>query len=38
MINRRTFGALLAGAAAAPKYAWSQQVTGKTVFYASVGP
>ena len=38
MINRRTFGALLAGATAAPKYAWSQQVTGKTVFYASVGP
>jgi 6-phosphogluconolactonase (cycloisomerase 2 family) len=38
MINRRTFGALLAGVAAAPKFAWSQQVTGKTVYYASVGP
>jgi 6-phosphogluconolactonase len=38
MINRRTFGALLAGVAAAPKYAWSQQVTGKTVYYAGVGP
>jgi 6-phosphogluconolactonase len=41
MINRRTFGALLAGAAAtpiAPKYAWSQQVTGKPVYYSGVGP
>jgi 6-phosphogluconolactonase len=38
MINRRTFGALLAGVAVAPKYAWSQQVTGKTVLYTSVGP
>jgi 6-phosphogluconolactonase len=38
MINRRTFGALLAGTLAAPKRAWSQQVTAKTVFYSSVGP
>jgi 6-phosphogluconolactonase len=41
MINRRTFGALLAGAAAtpiAPKFAWSQQVTGKPVYYSGVGP
>jgi 6-phosphogluconolactonase (cycloisomerase 2 family) len=38
MLNRRTFSALLAGAAAAPKTAWSQSVPTKTVFYASVGP
>jgi 6-phosphogluconolactonase len=41
MLNRRTFGALLAGAAAtpiAPKFAWSQQVTGKPVYYSGVGP
>ena len=38
MINRRTFGALLAGAVAAPKSAWSQPVTAKSVYYASVGP
>ena len=38
MINRRTFGALLAGAVAAPRSAWSQSVTAKTVFYAGVGP
>src|SRR6266566_1908555 len=38
MINRRTFTALLAGTAAAPERAWSQQVTAKTVFYASTGP
>jgi 6-phosphogluconolactonase len=39
MINRRAFSALLAGAAgAAPKPAWSQSVSKKTVFYASVGP
>ena len=38
MINRRTFGALLAGAVAAPRSAWSQSVTAKTVYYASVGP
>ena len=38
MINRRTFTALLAGTVAAPKRAWSQQVTAKTVFYASTGP
>jgi 6-phosphogluconolactonase (cycloisomerase 2 family) len=28
----------MAGAAAAPKTAWSQSVTKKTVFYASIGP
>jgi hypothetical protein len=38
MINRRTFTALLAGTVAAPQSAWSQPVTKKTVFYASVGP
>jgi len=38
MINRRTFTALLAGTVAAPNRAWSQQVTAKTVFYASTGP
>src|SRR5262245_20057960 len=38
MINRRTFTALFAGTVAAPKRAWSQQVTAKTVFYASTGP
>src|SRR5262249_56256685 len=38
MINRRTFGALLAGAAVAPKRAWSQNVTAKTVYYSGVGP
>jgi 6-phosphogluconolactonase (cycloisomerase 2 family) len=38
MINRRTFGALLAGAVAAPRSAWSQSVTAKTVYYAGVGP
>src|SRR5215471_3943233 len=38
MINRRTFGALLAGAAVPPKRAWSQNVTAKTVYYSGVGP
>jgi 6-phosphogluconolactonase len=38
MINRRTFGALIAGAFAAPRSAWSQSVTAKTVYYTGVGP
>jgi 6-phosphogluconolactonase len=38
MIDRRTFGALLAGAAIAPKASWGQPVTAETVYYASVGP
>jgi 6-phosphogluconolactonase len=38
MLSRRTFAALLAGTAAAPKIAWSEQVKSKPVFYASVGP
>ena len=37
-IDRRTFAALLAGTVAAPKSAWSQSVTAKTVYYAGVGP
>src|SRR5713101_6890166 len=38
MINRRRFGMLLAGTAAAPRPTWSRDVTAKTVSYASVGP
>jgi 6-phosphogluconolactonase len=38
MIDRRTFAALLAGTVAAPKCAWSQAVTAKTVYYTGVGP
>jgi 6-phosphogluconolactonase len=38
MINRRAFSALLAGAVAAPRSAWSQSVTAKTVYYTGVGP
>jgi 6-phosphogluconolactonase len=38
MINRRTFAALLAGTVAAPKSAWSQSVTAKTVYYSGIGP
>ena len=38
MINRRTFSALLAGAVAAPRSAWSQSVTARTVYYTGVGP
>jgi 6-phosphogluconolactonase (cycloisomerase 2 family) len=38
MIDRRGFAALLMGAAAVPRSAWSQSMTGKTVYYASVGP
>jgi 6-phosphogluconolactonase len=38
MINRRMFTALVAGAVAAPRAAWSQMTSSKTVFYASVGP
>lgn len=38
MIDRRTFTALLAGTVAAPRISWSQSMTGKAVFYASVGP
>ena len=38
MINRRTFGALLAGTLAIPGMTWGQAAGRKTVFYASVGP
>ena len=38
MIDRRSFTALLAGAFATPRTAWSQITTSKAVFYASVGP
>jgi 6-phosphogluconolactonase (cycloisomerase 2 family) len=38
MIDRRSFAALLAGAVAAPRTAWSQMTSNKAVFYASVGP
>jgi hypothetical protein len=38
MINRRTFGAFLAGTLAAPRASWAQPKTGAAVFYASVGP
>jgi 6-phosphogluconolactonase (cycloisomerase 2 family) len=38
MIDRRSFAAILAGAFAAPRTAWSQMTSGKAVLYASVGP
>ena len=38
MIDRRAFTALVAGAFAAPRTAWSQMTSSKAVFYASVGP
>jgi 6-phosphogluconolactonase len=38
MIDRRSFTALLTGALAAPRTAWSQMTTSNAVFYASVGP
>ncbi len=38
MIDRRSFAALVAGAVAMPRTAWSQMTPAKTVFYASVGP
>ena len=42
MIDRRTFATLLAGACAAPGFAsgfsWAEDLKGKTVLYASIGP
>jgi 6-phosphogluconolactonase len=38
MINRRSFAALIAGGIAASQKSWGQMATGKTVYYASVGP
>ena len=38
MIDRRSFAALVAGAVVTPRTAWSQMISNKAVFYASVGP
>jgi len=38
MIDRRAFATLLAGACAAPGLAWGEELKGKTVLYASIGP
>ena len=38
MLNRRSFSVLLAATVAGTKRGFSQTVSGKTVFYASVGP
>ena len=38
MINRRTFMSLVATAAVAPDFSWSQGGAGKVALYASVGP
>jgi 6-phosphogluconolactonase len=38
MIGRRAFATLLAGAFAAPGLSWAQDLKGKTVLYASIGP
>jgi 6-phosphogluconolactonase len=38
MIDRRAFATLLAGALAAPGLSWAQDLKGKTVLYASIGP
>jgi 6-phosphogluconolactonase len=38
MIDRRAFATLLAGALAAPGRSWAQDLKGKTVLYASIGP
>jgi 6-phosphogluconolactonase len=38
MIDRRAFATLLAGAFAAPGLSWAQDLKGKTVLYASIGP
>ena len=38
MFDRRTFSAFFAATLTAPRTAWSQTVTGKTVYYAAVGP
>jgi 6-phosphogluconolactonase len=38
MPSRRTFCALAAGALAAPRIAWGQQMKNKTFFYVSLGP
>jgi 6-phosphogluconolactonase len=38
MIDRRAFATLFAGAVAAPGLSWAQDLKGKTVLYASIGP
>jgi 6-phosphogluconolactonase len=38
MIDRRTFAAFLAGAFTAPRWAWSETMSQKVYFYASLGP
>ena len=38
MIDRRAFATLLAGACAAPGLAWGEDLKGRTVLYASIGP
>jgi hypothetical protein len=38
MIDRRAFATLLAGAIAAPRLSWGEDLKGKTVLYASIGP
>jgi len=38
MIDRRTFGGILAGALAAPRASWAQPKTSAAVFYSAVGP
>jgi 6-phosphogluconolactonase len=38
MIDRRTFATLFAGAFAAPGLSWGEDLKGKTVLYASIGP
>jgi 6-phosphogluconolactonase len=38
MIDRRAFATLVAGAIAAPRLSWGEDLKGKTVLYASVGP
>jgi 6-phosphogluconolactonase len=38
MIDRRTFATLVAGAIGAPGLSWGEDLKGKTVLYASIGP
>jgi 6-phosphogluconolactonase len=38
MIDRRAFASLLAGVFAAPGLSWGEELKGKTVLYASLGP
>jgi 6-phosphogluconolactonase len=38
MIDRRTFATLVAGAIGAPGLSWGEDLKGKTVLYATIGP